>query len=131
MMNNVAKQSLLVHQICSNSYTFQCYSKVNKPLLTVLPSPSERSALTCKSDHEFSLHSQRPLKFSYLCKEGLVDLHTLIRALRQNISASVPAVAHWRVGVGYAAKENRPLVVELLFGFSYTLMNRDDWVIQV
>lgn len=68
---------------------------------------------------------------SYLGKEGLVDLHTFIGSLRENVSSSVPAVADGRVGVGHTTQEHRPLVVELLFRFTYTLMNRHHRVVQI
>lgn len=67
----------------------------------------------------------------YLSEKGLVDLHPLVRTLRKHFSAAVPAVAHGRVGVGHAAQEHRPLVVELLFSLSYTLVHRHHGVIQV
>lgn len=71
------------------------------------------------------------LPASYLCEKGLVDLHALVRALRQDLSATVPAVADRRVGIGHAAKEHRPLVVELFLSFSYALMHRHRRVIKV
>lgn len=72
-----------------------------------------------------------PLPLSYLCEERLVDLHALVRALRQDVSPTMPAVADGGVGIGDAAQEHRPLVVELLFCFSYTLVHGDHWVIKV
>lgn len=67
----------------------------------------------------------------YLSEKGLIDLHPLVRTLRQHFSAAVPAVPHGRVGVGHAAQEHRPLVVELLFSLSYTLVHRHDGIVQV
>ena len=67
----------------------------------------------------------------YLGEKGLVDLHPLVRALRKHLSATMPAVAHGRVGVGHTAQEHRPLVVELLFSLSYTLVHRHHGVVQV
>lgn len=75
------------------------------------------------------LSSSLPLP--YLSEEGLVDLHALVGALGQNLAAAVPAVADGRVGVGHAAQEHRPLVVELLFGLADALVHRHDRVVQV
>lgn len=68
---------------------------------------------------------------AYLSEERLVDLHTLVRALRQYLPTPVPAVADRRVGVGYAAEEHRPLVVELLLGLANALVHRHHRVVQV
>lgn len=67
----------------------------------------------------------------YLSEKGLVDLHALVRPLREHLSAAVPAVADGGVGVGHAAQEHRPLVVELLLRLSYTLVHRHHGVVQV
>lgn len=71
------------------------------------------------------------LTLSYLCEKGLVDLHTLVRALCQHLSPAVPAVADRRVGIGHAAQEHSPLVVKLLLSFANALVHRHHWVIKV
>lgn len=68
---------------------------------------------------------------AYLGEEGLIDLHSLVGALRQVLPAAPPAVTHRRVGVGRAAEEHRPLVVELLLSLAHTLMNCHHGVIQI
>lgn len=68
---------------------------------------------------------------AYLCKEGLVDLHALIRALGQDLFATPPAVAHWGVGVGHAAQEHRPLIVELLLSLPDALVDGYNGIIQI
>lgn len=67
----------------------------------------------------------------YLSEKRFVDLHPLVRALRQHLPPAVPAVAHGWVGVRHTAQEHRPLIVELLFSLSYTLVHRHHGVIQV
>ena len=71
------------------------------------------------------------LQLSYLSEKRLVDLHSLIRALRQDLSPAMPAVADGRVGVGHTAQKHSPLVVELLLCFSYTLVHRHHRVIEI
>lgn len=71
------------------------------------------------------------LRPSYLSEKRLVDLHSLIRALRQDLSPAMPAVADGRVGVGHTAQKHSPLVVELLLSFSYTLVHRHHRVIEI
>lgn len=68
---------------------------------------------------------------SYLSEKWLVDLHSLVRALRQYLSPAVPAVTHWRVGISHAAQKHSPLIVELFLSFSYTLVHGHDRVIKV
>ena len=68
---------------------------------------------------------------SYLSEKGLVNLHSLVRALRQDLSPAVPAVADGRVGVGHAAQKHCPLIVELFLSFSYTLVHRHRRFIKV
>lgn len=68
---------------------------------------------------------------AYLSEERLVDLHALVGALRQHLPTPVPAVADRRVGVGDAAEEHRPFVVELLLGLTDALVHRHHWVVQV
>lgn len=94
---------------------------------------SSCSASTVCFAHPLALHvlSYCHWKLSYLCEERFVDLNTLVWTLRQHVPASVPAVAHRRVGVGHAAEEDSPFIVKLLFGFSYTLMDCYHWIIQV
>lgn len=71
------------------------------------------------------------LPLSYLSEKRLIDLHSLVRALCQDLSPTVPAVADRRVGVGHAAQKHSPLIVELLLSFSYTLVHRHHRVIKV
>lgn len=71
------------------------------------------------------------LPLSYLSEKRLVDLHSLVRALRQDLSPAMPAVADGRVGIGNAAQEHSPLIVELLLSFSYTLVYCHHRVIKV
>lgn len=69
--------------------------------------------------------------YAYLCEEGLVDLHTLVGALREDLAPAVPAVTHGRVGVGDTAQEHRALVVELLLGLADALVHSHHWRVQV
>lgn len=69
--------------------------------------------------------------FPHLCEKRLVDLHPGVGALRQHLPPSPPGVVHRWVGVGDAAKEHRPLEVELLLRLADALMDRDHRVIQV
>lgn len=69
------------------------------------------------------------LPLSYLSEKGLVDLHSLVRALCQHLPPAMPAVADGRVGVGHAAQKHGPLVVELLLRLSYTLVHSHNRVI--
>lgn len=71
------------------------------------------------------------LPLSYLSEKGLIDLHSLVGALRQDLSPAMPAVADGRVGIGHTAQKHSPLIVELLLSFSYTLVHRHHRVIQV
>lgn len=69
------------------------------------------------------------LPLSYLSEKWFIDLHSLVRSLGQYLSPSVPAVADRWIGIGHAAQEHGPLVVELLLCFSYTLVHGHDRVI--
>lgn len=68
---------------------------------------------------------------SYLCEKRLVDFHSFIRALGQDLASAVPAVADGRVGVRHASQEYSPFVVELLLGLSDALMYRHHWVVEI
>ena len=69
--------------------------------------------------------------WAYLCEEGLVDLHALIRALGQEFLATPPAVAHRGVGVSHAAQEHRPLIVELFLSLPDALVDSYNGIIQI
>ena len=71
------------------------------------------------------------LPLAYLREKWLVDLHALVRALRQDLPPAVPAVADRRVGIGHAAEEHGPLVVELFLSLAYTLMHGHHRVVKV
>lgn len=72
-----------------------------------------------------------PVFQAYLGKEGLVDLHALVRALQQHLLAAAPAVAHGRVGVGHAPEEHGLLIIKLLLGLPDALVDRDDGIVQI
>lgn len=69
------------------------------------------------------------LPLSHLSEKRLVDLHSLVRALRQYLSPAMPAVADGRVGIGHTAQKHSPLIVELFLSFSYALVHGHDRVI--
>lgn len=68
---------------------------------------------------------------SYLCKEGLVDLNSFIRALQQYLLAASPAVPNGRIGVGNAPEKHGSLIVKLLLRFPYALVDCHYRVIQI
>lgn len=68
---------------------------------------------------------------SYLGKEGLINLYSFVRSLKQHLLATSPTVAHRRVRIGHASEKHCSLIVKLFFSFTYALMNSYYWIIQV
>lgn len=79
----------------------------------------------------FNTYIPTTFPLSYLCEKGLIDLHALVGALSQDLPPTMPAVADRRVGIGHAAQEYCPFIIELLLSFSNTLMHSNHWVIEV
>lgn len=77
------------------------------------------------------MENQMPPLHPYLGEEGLIDLHSFIRALQQHLLATSPAVPHGRVGVGDAPEKHRPLIVKLLLRFPNALVDCYYWIVQI
>lgn len=77
------------------------------------------------------MENQTPPLHPYLGEEGLIDLHSFIRALQQHLLAASPAVPHGRVGVGDAPEKHRPLIVKLLLRFPDALVDCYYWIVQI